>query len=66
MMHQLDLLTVPESAALLRLKTSTIRSWRLKRRIPFVKIGGKVLVRRSDIEEFVAKNVVPAKTEAKQ
>lgn len=65
-MHQLDLLTVPESAALLRLKTSTIRSWRLKRRIPFVKIGGKVLVRRSDIEEFVAKNVVPAKTEAKQ
>jgi excisionase family DNA binding protein len=65
-MHQLDLLTVPESAALLRLKISTIRSWRLKRRIPFVKIGGKVLVRRSDIEEFVAKNVVPAKTEAKQ
>jgi excisionase family DNA binding protein len=32
-----ELLTVSEASAILRLKVSTVRSWLLKRRVPFVK-----------------------------
>ena len=59
-----ELLTVPEAAAALRVKTSTMRAWILKRRIPFEKPFGKVLLRRCDLEELLRKSLVPAKTEA--
>jgi excisionase family DNA binding protein len=55
-----DLLTVPEAAAFLRLKVSTIRSWVLKRRIPYVKLGGRVLIRKVDLEALIEKSFVPA------
>ena len=55
-----DLLTVPEAAALLRLKTSTIRAWTCQRKIPFVKLGRLVRIRRSDAEAVIALGVVPA------
>jgi excisionase family DNA binding protein len=45
MMEQL-LLNVSETAKMLRLQESTIRSWVLKRKIPFVKMGSRVFVRR--------------------
>jgi excisionase family DNA binding protein len=65
-----DLLTVPEAAALLRLKPSTIRAWTSHRRIPFVKLGRLVRIRRSDVEALIAESVVPAPgkypTETKQ
>jgi excisionase family DNA binding protein len=58
-----DLLTVTEAASMLRLQISTIRSWVLKRQVPFVKLGGKrVFFRRSDLEALVAASVVPAKS----
>jgi excisionase family DNA binding protein len=56
------LLTVCEAAAALRVKTSTMRAWILKRRIPKQKSGGKVLLRRCDLEEFLSRGFVPAKT----
>jgi excisionase family DNA binding protein len=55
-----DLLTVPETAALLRLKPSTIRSWVCQRRISYVKLGRLVRIRRSDVEALIAGSVVPA------
>jgi excisionase family DNA binding protein len=55
-----DLLTVPEAAALLRLKPSTIRAWTCQRRIPFVKVGRLVRIRRSDAEAYVTSRIVPA------
>jgi excisionase family DNA binding protein len=58
-----DLLTVPEAAALLRLKPSTIRAWTCQRRIPFVKVGRLVRIRRSDLESLITGSVVPPRTE---
>lgn len=58
-----DLLTVPEAAALLRLKPSTIRAWVCQRRIPYVKLGRLVRIRRSDAEAVIQSSVVPAEDE---
>ena len=55
-----ELLTIPEAAALLRLKPSTVRAWLLKRRIAYVKLGRRVFLRRADVEELIAQSVVPA------
>lgn len=55
-----DLLNVPEAATLLRLKPSTIRSWVCQKRIPYVKLGGRLVrFRRSDLEALIAGSVVP-------
>ena len=56
-----ELLTVPETAALLRLRPSTIRAWLGKRKIPFVKLGRRVVIRRSDIEAIVERSLLPAR-----
>jgi excisionase family DNA binding protein len=55
-----DLLTVPETAALLRLKPSTIRAWLCQHRISYVKLGRLVRIRRGDVEALIAGSVVPA------
>jgi excisionase family DNA binding protein len=56
-----DLMTVSETAALLRLKVSTVRAWVLQRRVPFVKLGGKrVFFRRADLEALITASVIPA------
>ncbi len=57
-----ELLSVDESAELLHLKPSTVRDWLLKRRIPFVKLGRRVFVRRMDIEKLISSSLVPART----
>jgi excisionase family DNA binding protein len=57
------LLTVRETASILRLSQSAIRSWVLQRRIPFVKLHNKAIrFRRSDIDALVLSSIVPAKT----
>lgn len=55
------LLTVAETARLLRLKVSTIRAWLLRRKIPYVKLGSRVFVRRGDLENLLAASLVPAR-----
>ncbi|MGB2676916.1 MAG: helix-turn-helix domain-containing protein [Candidatus Acidiferrum sp.] len=60
-----ELLTIPESAALLRLKVSTIRAWVLQRRVTFVKLGGRVFLRRTDLQALIDASVVLAKTDLK-
>ncbi len=58
-----ELLTLPEAADLLRLKTSTLRAWVLSRKIPYVKVGRLVRLRRADVESLISKSLVPARTE---
>ena len=55
-----DLLTISEASALVRLKPSTLRAWILKRKLPYCKLGSRVLIRRSDCEALIAASLVPA------
>jgi excisionase family DNA binding protein len=59
-----DLLTLAEASSLLRLKVSTLRAWILHRRIPYVKVGRLVRVRRADVDAVIAASVVPARPAA--
>jgi excisionase family DNA binding protein len=55
------LLTVAETATILRLSVSAIRSWVLQRRIPFIKLHNKAIrIRRADVDALIAASVVPA------
>jgi excisionase family DNA binding protein len=57
-----ELLTLSEASALLRIRVSTLRAWRTQRsKLPFVKLGGRVFVRRSDAEALIARSIVPAR-----
>ena len=59
--HQsIELLTVSEASEVLRLKPSTVRSWVLKRRVPFVKLGSRVFLRREDLSAVIAAGFRPA------
>jgi len=58
--EETELLTVPEAAGLLRLQPSTIRSWILNRRLPFVKLGRVVRIRKADCDSLVTESTVPA------
>lgn len=50
------LLTPKEAAARLRISESTLAKWRMvaSRRLPFVKIGAKVLYAETVIEGYIA------------
>jgi excisionase family DNA binding protein len=50
------LLSVPEAAALLGIKTWTMRQWISQRRITFIKVGRLVKFRQVDIEGFIEQN----------
>lgn len=39
----------------------TLRSWIYQKRIPHVKLGRRVFLRREDLENFVNRNIVEAK-----
>ena len=57
--NALVLLTVPEAAALLRVKSATIRAWILRREIPYLHVGRLIRIRRSDIETLITDNLIP-------
>jgi excisionase family DNA binding protein len=63
-MAESGLLTVAETASLLRHKPSTIRAWILRRKIPYVKLSRRVFIRRSDAEALITASLVPARMEA--
>jgi excisionase family DNA binding protein len=58
MVEQAQLMDVGETAEMLRLKESTIRSWILKKKIPYVKLGRRVFVRQADVLQIIASSVV--------
>lgn len=56
-----NLMTVAEAAKVLRLQPCTIRSWIGKRKLPFLKIGARVFLRRADVEAFLDSSLIPAR-----
>jgi len=60
-MVESSLLTVAEAADVLRLRPSTIRAWVLHRKLPHVKLGGRVFLRKVDCEALIAASLVPAR-----
>jgi excisionase family DNA binding protein len=48
-----QLLTVRESATLLRLSENTIRQWIWQRRLPVVRLGRAVRLKRQDLEQLI-------------
>ena len=58
-----ELLNLREGARELKLSIHTLRAWTYQKRIPFVRLGRRILLRREDLEELVKKNVIEAKEE---
>jgi helix-turn-helix protein len=62
--NELDLLIPREVAALLRTTPGVLAVWRCKNSValPYVKLGAKILYRRSDVEAFLASRTHDGKT----
>jgi excisionase family DNA binding protein len=58
-----ELLNLQEGAKELKLSIHTLRAWIYQKRIPCVRLGSRVLLRREDLDEFVSRNLVKAKEE---
>ena len=56
-----NLLTVAEAAEALNLKTSTVRAWLLRRKLPRVNCGRAVRIPAEAIAQFIERNTIPAK-----
>ena len=56
-----ELLNLKEGARELKLSIHTLRAWTYQKRIPFVRLGRRVLLRREDLEALVDKNRVEAR-----
>jgi excisionase family DNA binding protein len=56
-----NLLTVAETADALNLKTSTVRAWLAKRKLPRVNCGRAVRIPADAIAEFIEQHTVPAR-----
>lgn len=57
-----NLLRVEEAAEFLNLKSSTVRAWLLKRKLPSVRIGERaVRIPRAALEKLIAEGTVPAR-----
>ena len=61
LMTNQDLMSVEEGSKFTHLRESTLRAWILQRRIPFVKLGRRVFLRRSDLEKLIEQSIVPAR-----
>jgi excisionase family DNA binding protein len=56
-----ELLDLKESAKELKLSIHTLRAWTYQKRIPFVRLGRRILLRREDLEALVNEHLVEAK-----
>jgi excisionase family DNA binding protein len=54
------LLTVPETAAFLRVSVSTVRAWTYQGRLPVVKLGRRCLYKEEDLLEHIERGYRPA------
>ena len=55
-----ELLDLRQTARELSISIHCLRAWTYQKKIPFVRLGRRVLLRREDIEAFVNKNLVEA------
>lgn len=53
-------MTVEEVARETRAKTRCVRYWLAKRKLGYVKIGGRVRIPRAELEKFVSAGARPA------
>jgi len=58
-----DLLDVEEGAQYCHIKSTTMRDWIYKGRVPFVKLGRRVFLRKQDLERLIVESLVPARVE---
>jgi len=56
-----ELLSLKEGANQLRLSIHTLRAWVFQKRLPVVRLGRRVLLRREDLENLINKNFVEAR-----
>jgi excisionase family DNA binding protein len=57
----MELMNFKEGAKELGLSIHTLRLWTRQRKIPFVRLGRRVLLRREDMEAFVNRNLINPK-----
>jgi excisionase family DNA binding protein len=56
-----ELLDIEEAANFLHVKPCTVRSWVLKSRVVYVKLGRRIFLRKPDLEQLIADSVVRPK-----
>lgn len=56
-----ELLNLREGASELRLSIHTLRAWVFQGRLPVVRLGRRVLLKREDLEKLIEKNTYSAK-----
>jgi excisionase family DNA binding protein len=56
MPNERQLLTAREAAAFLCMSENTIRQWIWQRRLPVVRLGRAVRLRRADLEQLIERN----------
>lgn len=55
------LLTVDEASEILNVRPATIRAWLMRRKLPRVNCGRAVRIPADAVEEFIARNFIPAR-----
>ena len=55
-----ELLNLKEGALATRLSIYTLRSWISQKRLPCVRLGRRVLLRREDLENLIKENLIEA------
>jgi excisionase family DNA binding protein len=55
-----ELINLREGSQMLRLSIHTLRSWIYQKRLPHVRLGRRVLLRKEDLENLINKSVVEA------
>lgn len=58
-----ELLNLREGSEATRLSIHTLRAWIYQKRLPCVRLGRRVLLRREDLEKLITKNLIEAKEE---
>ena len=56
-----ELLNLKEGAKEMKISIHTLRAWIYQKRLPFVRLGRRVLLRKQDIEAFINNNLVETK-----
>ncbi len=56
----MELMSLSDGAKELKLSIHTLRSWTYQKKIPFVRLGRRILLRREDLENLVTRNLVEA------
>lgn len=50
------LLSVVQAAEVLNVSPNTLRQWLSQRRLPYIKVGRRTMLRLEDIESFIERN----------